>query len=267
MIGLAFPEISPIMFSVGPLALRWYSMAYLAGILFAWFWVKRNVAKYDWGLSNKNLEDLAFYLTIGIIVGGRLGYVLFYGGENNPFFRNPLMILQLWKGGMSFHGGIGGVILAMYLYARKINYSFLKMADIIAPAATVGIFLGRIANFINDELWGRVTEVPWAVRFPSGGYLARHPSQLYEAALEGLLMFIILNIMLNIKWFRDRTGFISATFALLYAAFRTIIEQFREPDVQLGFIFGSMTMGQLLCVPLVIAGVWVIVRSLKIKQA
>lgn len=263
MVGLDFPNISPVIFSIGPIALRWYSVAYLVGILFVWFMVKRNVKKYDMGLTDQNIGDLAFYATIGIIVGGRLGYVLFYGGQNNPFFQNPLTIFEIWKGGMSFHGGIAGVIFATLWYSYKINYPFLKIMDIIAPFAPVGLFLGRITNFINDELWGRVTDVAWAVKFPSGGYLPRHPSQLYEAMLEGVLMFVVLNIMWNIKWVRERTGIIAGTFAVLYAIFRTFVEQYREPDAQLGFYFGSLTMGQLLSIPLVIAGVWAIWKGLR----
>ncbi|MDR1694739.1 MAG: prolipoprotein diacylglyceryl transferase [Lactobacillaceae bacterium] len=265
MIGLAFPNISPEIFSIGFFSVRWYSMAYLLGILFAWFMVKRNVKKYDWGLTDENLSDLAFYATMGMVAGGRLGYVLFYGGEPNPFWENPALILQLWKGGMSFHGGIAGVIFAVLWYSYKIKYPFLKIMDIIAPFAPIGLFLGRLTNFINDELWGRVTTVPWAVRFPNGGYLPRHPSQLYEAMLEGVVMFLILNILWNIKWTREKTGFISGTFAILYTLFRVIVEQYREPDAHIGFVLGSMTMGQLLSVPLILAGIWAIYKSFKTK--
>lgn len=263
MIGFSFPDISPVMLEIGPIVLRWYSMAYLLGILFSWFMVKRFVAKYNYGLTKENLADLAFYITIGIIVGGRLGYVLFYGGKDNPFFENPLYILEIWKGGMSFHGGILGVIVAMYWYARKIKYPFLKMTDVIVPTVPFGIFLGRIANFINGELWGRVTDVPWAVRFPAGGYEPRHPSQIYEAFLEGLVLYIVLNILFSKKWVRERVGFTSAMFIILYTVFRMFVELFREPDVHMGYFFGFMTMGQLLSIPFLLAAIYVIWRPAK----
>lgn len=263
MIGFDFPNISPIIFAIGPFAIRWYSMAYLVGILMAWFLTKRYVKKYNIGLTDDNLGDLAFYCTLGIIIGGRLGYVLFYGGEDNPFVKNPLMVFEIWKGGMSFHGGVAGVAFAVLFYAHKIKYSFLEMMDVIVPSVPIGVFLGRLTNFVNDELWGRVTDVSWAVRFPNGGFLPRHPSQLYEAMLEGVVMFIILNILWNIKWVRERTGFVSGMFVLLYALFRSIVEQYREPDAQLGFFFGAITMGQLLSIPLVLAGVWGIYHGIK----
>ena len=256
MIGLDFPDISPIIFSIGPLSIRWYSMAYLFGIIIAWLLIKRNVKKYNLPLSKENLEDLVFYITLGIIIGGRLGYVLFYG--SNTFLHNPLSILEVWKGGMSFHGGVLGVIIASYLFAKKIKYKFLGITDLIVLYAPIGIFFGRITNFINDELWGRVTDVAWAVRFPNGGYLPRHPSQLYEAFFEGIIMFIILNWLWKYKNIRERQGFISALFITLYGLFRISMEQFREPDAQLGFFFGSLTMGQILSIPLIIVGISII---------
>ena len=258
--GLEFPNISPIIFSIGPVAVRWYSMAYLAGIVLAWVLVLRNIKKYNINLTKENIEDLAFYATLGIILGGRLGYVLFYGGDT--FLKNPLYILEIWKGGMSFHGGILGVIIAVYLFSRKIKWPFLAVTDLVVLYAPIGIFLGRLANFANDELWGRVTDVAWAVRFPNGGYLPRHPSQIYEALTEGLLMLLILNILWRKEWVRSRTGFVSAVFALCYGAFRMAMEQFREPDAQLGFLFGYITMGQLLSIPLIIAGLYVIFKPL-----
>ena len=256
--GLAFPDISPIAFSIGPLAIRWYSLAYLFGIAAAWVLVLRNVKKYNLPFTKQNIEDLAFYIILGVILGGRLGYVIFYGGDT--FWRNPLHILEIWKGGMSFHGGIAGVILAIWLFARKYKYKFLQVADLVALYTPIGIFFGRIANFINDELWGRVTDVPWAVRFPKGGYLPRHPSQLYEAFFEGLVMLVVLNLLWRKQWVRERTGFIAAMFALMYGSFRIFMEQFREPDAQLGFYFGSVTMGQMLSVPLILAALYVLFK-------
>lgn len=261
MIGLAFPEISPIIFSIGPLAIRWYSMAYLFGIVIGWWLINRNVKANSLGLSKADVEDLVFYLTIGIIVGGRLGYAIFYGGAE--MWLKPWHLLEIWKGGMSFHGGVIGVIIATYLFAKKIKYSFLGLTDLIVLYAPIGIFLGRLANFINDELWGRVTNVAWAVRFPSGGYLPRHPSQLYEACLEGLLMFVILNCLWMLPKVRERKGVVSALFVILYGCFRTIVEQFREPDAQLGFFFGSVTMGQMLSLPLVLFGAIVLWKSFR----
>ncbi|MFV0626267.1 MAG: prolipoprotein diacylglyceryl transferase [Alphaproteobacteria bacterium] len=261
MIGLDFPQISPIMFSIGPLAIRWYSMAYLAGILIGWFIVSKYVKKYDIGFTKTDLEDLAFYVTLGVVLGGRLGYVFFYGGEENLFFKNPLHIFEIWKGGMSFHGGIIGVITAIYIYARNRKFSFFKVSDLVCLVVPIGILFGRIANFINDELWGRVTNVAWAVKFPNGGYLPRHPSQLYESFLEGFVMLIVLNLLWRKQYIRERHGIISALFVLLYALFRAFVEQYREPDAQIGFLFGHITMGQLLSVPFVLVGLYVIYKK------
>lgn len=264
MTGLAYPEISPIIFSIGPLAVRWYSMAYLIGIISAWLLVKRQVRIYNIPLTKENLDDLVFDVTLGIILGGRLGYVLFYGGS--MFWENPLQIFAIWNGGMSFHGGIIGVIIAIWYFAYKIKMPFLKVTDLVVLYVPIGIFLGRLANFVNDELWGRVTDVAWAVRFPHGGYLPRHPSQLYEACAEGIGMFIILNVLWRYKWVREKTGFVSGMFACLYALFRMSMEQFREPDAQLGFFFGSITMGQMLSLPFLLIGAWVICRAVKLSK-
>ena len=261
MTGLAYPEISPIIFSIGPVAIRWYSMAYLVGIISAWLLVKRQVRIYHIPLTKTNLEDLVFDVTMGIILGGRLGYVLFYG--NSVFWEHPLQILAIWNGGMSFHGGIIGVILAIWYFSYRIKIPFLKITDLAVLYAPIGIFLGRLANFVNDELWGRVTDVAWAIRFPNGGYLPRHPSQIYEALAEGVAIFVILNILWRFKWVRERTGFVSGAFGALYAIMRMSMEQFREPDQQLGFFFNSITMGQMLSLPFLIAGVWVMVRAVK----
>lgn len=263
MTGLAYPDISPVIFQIGPFALRWYSMAYLAGILLGWFLVVKRAKKYHLSLSKADIEDLVFYFTLGVILGGRLGYVLFYG--TGQFLQNPAEILKIWHGGMSFHGGIAGVIIALYLAARKIKYPFLKVTDLASPLVPFGIFFGRLANFVNDELWGRVTDVVWAVRFPNGGYLPRHPSQLYEACLEGIVLAVILNLMWCSKRCRERTGLISSVFLLGYAAFRTFLEQFREPDAQLGFFWNYVTMGQILSLPATLIGVYLLVRALLAK--
>ena len=256
MIGLEYPQISPIAFAIGPFVVRWYSLAYLFGILAAWFLVNRNIKKYNLSLSKENIEDLVFYVTLGIILGGRLGYVLFYGTEE--FWRHPLQIFAVWKGGMSFHGGVLGVILAVFLFARKIKYSFLGITDLVVLYAPIGIFLGRLANFVNDELWGRVTDVPWAVRFPSGGGLPRHPSQLYEAFFEGIVMFVLLNCLWRLPKVRQHQGTVSALFVLLYGVFRISMEQFRQPDAHMGFFFFNLTMGQILSFPLMALGLIVL---------
>lgn len=254
MIGLAYPEISPIIFQAGPFALRWYSMAYLVGILVAWWLAAKRIKKYQIALTKNNLEDIVFYFTLGIVLGGRLGYVLAYG--SGQFWRNPLEIFAVWHGGMSFHGGIIGVIIAMLLAAHKLKFPFLRITDLTAPLVPIGIFLGRLANFVNDELWGRVTNVAWAVRFPHGGYLPRHPSQLYEACLEGICLFIVLNLLWQNKWCRERKGFISGAFLFGYGLCRLFVEQFREPDEQLGFLWGGLTMGQLLSLPAFVGGLY-----------
>ncbi len=261
MTGLIYPEISPIAFSLGPIDIRWYSLAYLCGILAAWFLLLHNNDKNRLGYTRQQIEDLAFYVTLGIIIGGRLGYAIFYGGAE--MWLKPWRLLELWKGGMSFHGGIAGVIGAVWLFAGKYQYKFLTITDLVVLYTPIGMFLGRIANFINDELWGRETDVPWAVRFPNGGYVPRHPSQLYEAFFEGIIIFIVLNWLWRYAKIRNNSGVVSAVFVLLYGLFRILMEQFRQPDAQLGFFFGHITMGQMLSVPLIIMGLWVLILKLK----
>ncbi len=253
MIGFEFPEISPIFFSIGGFAVRWYSMAYLCGIVAAWFLISKMAVKYDLGLNKQQIEDAVFFTTIGIIAGGRLGYVLFYGRDF--FWEHPWQIFALWHGGMSFHGGaLGAVLGLLYMsYSRKV--SFWLLTDLAALFAPIGIFLGRLANFVNDELWGRVTDVPWAVRFPSGGYLPRHPSQLYEAFAEGIVIFIVLNLLWRYPAVRQRQGIVSSLFVILYGFFRIVLEFFRQPDAQLGFFFNWLTMGQLLSLPVLLFGI------------
>lgn len=256
-----FPNISPVALSIGPFALRWYALAYLIGILSAWFLTKRNIEKHHIDITDAQLDDLVFYTTLGIILGGRLGYVLFYGKAY--FWYNPMEIFAVWHGGMSFHGGIAGVILALYYFARKTKLPFLKITDLVALYVPIGIFLGRLTNFINDELWGRVTTVPWAVKFPNGGYIPRHPSQIYEALSEGVLMFIILNILWRKEFVRNHYGIISSVFLLVYTLSRLCMEFFREPDEQIGFIFGQATLGQLLSIPFLLVGLYVLNKSVR----
>lgn len=252
MIGLEFPQISPIIFSIGAFSVRWYSMAYLCGIVATWMLILYFVKKYNLGLTKQQVEDSIFFATVGIILGGRLGYVLFYGRDF--FLEHPAQIFGIWHGGMSFHGGaLGAVIGLLYAsYSRKVN--FWLLTDLVALFAPIGIFWGRIANFVNDELWGRVTDVPWAVRFPSGGNLPRHPSQLYEAFAEGLVILFVLNCLWQIKAVRERRGIVSALFVIMYGIFRCSLEYFRQPDAQIGFLWGGFTMGQYLSLPVVCFG-------------
>ncbi|MBP3687782.1 MAG: prolipoprotein diacylglyceryl transferase [Alphaproteobacteria bacterium] len=259
-----FPDISPIVFSIGPFSLRWYALAYLAGIISAWVLIKNNIVKYDLQISNACLDDMVFYTTLGIILGGRIGYVLCYG--KGYFLENPFEIFAVWHGGMSFHGGIVGVIAGLFYFAKKAKLPFLKVTDLVALYTPIGIFLGRIANFVNGELWGRVTDVAWAVKFPEGGYLPRHPSQIYEALSEGVLLFIVLNLLWRKQYVREHTGMISGIFLIFYAISRMCMEFFREPDRQIGFIAGHITMGQMLSLPFLLLGVYVLHLSLKSKD-
>ncbi|MBR1915630.1 MAG: prolipoprotein diacylglyceryl transferase [Alphaproteobacteria bacterium] len=265
MNGLTYPLISPVMMHIGFIDIRWYSLAYLFGIVAAWFLILKNIKKYKIDLTKPQIDDFIFNITLGIILGGRIFYVLFYNFE--MFLSSPLEIFALWHGGMSFHGGLFGAILGIWYSAKKFKCPFLLLSDLAALYTPIGLFLGRLANFINDELWGRVADVPWAVRFPSGGYLPRHPSQIYEAVLEGLMLLIVLNFLWRYDWVRKRHGFISGVFLTGYAVFRIFIENFREPDAQLGFIFSQITMGQILSLPILAAGIFIIFRAYKKTSA
>ncbi len=265
MTGLAYPNISPVLFSLGPVDIRWYSLAYLAGIIAAWFLIYKNIKKYNLPITRVALDDMIFNITLGIILGGRIFYVLFYNFE--MFRENPLEIFALWHGGMSFHGGLTGAISGLLYSAKKMKYPFFGLSDLAALYTPIGLFLGRLANFVNDELWGRQTDLPWAVRFPSGGYLPRHPSQLYEAALEGILLFTLLNILWRYEWVRKTKGFISGLFLIVYGLSRMFVECFREPDKQLGFVFSQITMGQLLSAPFLIAGFVILYGAWKKSSA
>lgn len=258
---IEFPDISPVAFYIGPFALRWYAISYLAGIVSAWILIRHNVKKYNISMSSTQVDDLIFYATLGIILGGRFGYVFCYG--KGYFWQNPLEIFAVWQGGMSFHGGVIGVICSLFYFSYKEKCSFFKITDLAALYTPIGIFFGRIANFVNGELWGRVTDVGWAVKFPDGGYLPRHPSQIYEALSEGVFMFIVLNLLWRHRYVREHTGFVSSVFLILYASCRICMEFFREPDRQIGFIFGQITMGQLLSVPFLVLGLYILYRSIK----
>jgi phosphatidylglycerol---prolipoprotein diacylglyceryl transferase len=263
---LTFPEIDPVLIQIGPFTLRWYALAYIAGILIGWLYARAIIAsKRLWGgpapMTVADFDDFVLWVTLGVILGGRIGYVLFYNPAH--FAANPLEIVKLWNGGMSFHGGFLGVVIAVALFSRRRGIPFLSLADVTCAVYPLGHFLGRIANFINGELWGRISDVPWAMVFPNAGPFPRHPSQLYQAALEGLLLFVV------IAWFMHRgalkrPGLVTGIFAIGYALARCFCELFREPDPQLGFLWGGLTMGMLLSIPLLLAGigfVWHALRS------
>jgi phosphatidylglycerol---prolipoprotein diacylglyceryl transferase len=265
---IILPFFDPSIITIGPLAIRWYSLAYIIGIFAVWFLLKKfgqNSNKKDNILSKEALDDWFVWAVLGILIGGRLGYVFFY---NLSFYaQNPLQALAVWQGGMSFHGGLLGAIASMFLFAKKYQINFLKLTDILSIGAPIGLFLGRIANFINLELYGRVTDSKWGMIFPNASPLPRHASQLYEAFLEGLLLFIILFSLAKFTQIRNKAGFLSGLFLVLYAAARTFIEQFREPDAHIGLLLGGqITMGQILSLPIAALGVFVIFKSLKPQQ-
>jgi len=256
---LTFPQIDPIAIHIGAFGIRWYSLAYIAGIMFGWWVVAREHKRRPVpNLSPKALDDMVMWAVIGIVLGGRLGYVLFY--KPDYYFAHANEILHLWEGGMSFHGGLVGTILAFWLFCRKFHIRFLALTDLLACAAPIGLFFGRLANFINGELWGRVTDSPLGMIFPRGGVTPRHPSQLYEAAMEGLILFIIMMVLLKCTRARDKPGLLSGVFIAGYALARMIAEHFREPDEFLGYILGMFTMGQLLCLPMLAGGLYLIFR-------
>ena len=256
---LPYPNIDPVALDLGFLQIHWYGLMYLVGIGGAWFLASRRLHAFDPTWSKEKLSDLVFWVAMGVIVGGRLGYVLFY--DLPAYIANPLLILEVWKGGMSFHGGLIGVMLATLWFARRNGKSFFELMDFIAPLVPIGLGAGRIGNFINAELWGKVTDVPWAMVFPTGGPEPRHPSQLYQFALEGVALFVIL-------WVYSRkprpTMAVSGLFAVCYGIFRFIVEFVRVPDAQLGYLaWGWLTMGQVLCVPMILAGLGLIAYAYK----
>ncbi len=269
---LQFPAFDPVLVSFGPFQIRWYALAYIAGILLGWVYSRALIRNERlWGgpapLTLVAFDDFVLWVTLGIILGGRTGYVLFYNPAH--FLEHPLEALQLWKGGMSFHGGFAGCVVAVVLFARRRGISILSLGDLTCATGTIGLFLGRIANFINGELWGRPTDVPWGMVFPGGGPVPRHPSQLYEAALEGLVLCGVLWLFMRFGALK-RPGLVIGAFAVGYSIARIICELFREPDPQLGFLWKGLTMGMLLSVPLMLTGFAFIAAALKrppLKQA
>ena len=262
---IPYPALDPVLVHIGPFAVRWYALAYIVGILMGWVYARALIRSETlWGgkapMTVLDFDDFVLWVTLGIILGGRTGYVLFY---NLPHFAaHPIEIVQLWNGGMSFHGGFAGCVIAVVVFARRRGISILSLGDITCAVGPIGLFLGRLANFINGELWGRPTDVPWAMVFPGGGPLPRHPSQLYEATLEGLVLFVVLAVLMRAGALK-RPGLIIGAFAMVYAIARSFSEFFREPDAQLGFLWGGATMGQLLSIPLFFAGVGFVTYALK----
>lgn len=258
---LTFPTIDPVIFQIGPIALRWYSLAYMIGIVGGWWYLgvlDRCTSPF---FTTEQRDDVILWAIAGVILGGRFGYVLFY--NFGYFVQNPMEIVQVWQGGMSFHGGVIGVTLAFWLYARRNAMHWVPLMDRIACVTPIGLFFGRIANFINGELYGRTTDAYFGMVFPSGGALPRHPSQLYEAALEGLVVGLILWFMATQRHALGFAGRCSGIFLSGYGISRFMVEYVREPDAHLGFIFASFSMGQLLCIPMIACGVWLIIRSAK----
>ncbi len=260
---IPFPEIDPVAVAIGPFAIRWYALSYVASLLLGW-WVARQLCRYDglWGrrppLNDQGVDDFLLYMACGIVLGGRLGYVLFY----NPAYyaANPLEAFALWHGGMSFHGGLIGCTLALFLLGRRYKASALELFDLGAAVAPIGLFFGRVANFVNGELWGRTTDVAWAMVFPLAGPEPRHPSQIYQAALEGLALFTIVMIAVRLGGLK-RPGFVSGVFLIGYGIFRSVGEYFRQPDAHIGFLAGGLTMGTLLSLPMIALGAVILVRA------
>ena len=260
VMGLDFPAIHSVAFSIGPLPIRWYALAYLSGFLLGWrYALYLATLDKDTPPTKDHVDDFLPWTIIGVILGGRIGYVLFY--QFDLYFASPLEALKVWHGGMSFHGGALGVITALILYPYIKKIPHMRLADIVCACIPVGLFFGRIANFVNGELYGRAAELPWAVKFPAGGYIPRHPSQLYEAGLEGLVLFLILFVMMRTDSIRNRPGIVSGAFLLGYGVFRSIVELFREPDEQIGLIMGSVSMGQILSAPMMAAGALLILYA------
>ncbi|MCG8356516.1 MAG: prolipoprotein diacylglyceryl transferase [Kiloniellales bacterium] len=260
---IPFPAIDPVLVEIGPFAIRWYALAYIAGLILGWRYCRRLAARPGSQLAPEAFDDFLLWATLGVVLGGRLGYVFFY--KPGHFLMNPQEILLIWQGGMSFHGGLIGVLVTIGLFARKQGVHYFTLADIVACATPIGLFFGRIANFINGELFGRASDVPWAMVFPHGGPAPRHPSQLYEAVLEGLVLFLVLLALSRRGWL-ERPGALSGVFLIGYGLARILVEFFREPDAHLGFLFGPVTMGQLLSLPLAVVGLLILLWARGLRR-
>ena len=259
MFAIAFPAIDPVAVEIGPLAIRWYALAYVAGILIGWRYMVILTRRWPAGVTPRDIDDFVLWATLGIVLGGRLGYVLFY--RPGDYVADPLSAFALWQGGMSFHGGLCGVVLAAILFAWRRGIPWLSLGDLVGAAAPIGLFFGRLANFVNGELYGRPSAVPWGMVFPGAGPEPRHPSQLYEAALEGLVLFAVCAAAVFFARGLERAGLVSGVFLAGYGLARIVAELFRQPDAHLGFLIGGATMGQLLSIPVLIAGLWLIRRA------
>lgn len=258
---LIYPNINPVAFHINTWPVYWYGLMYLFGFLAGWGLLSLRIRVSSRGFNSEQISDVVFFTALGAIIGGRVGYMLFY--DWHAFFSNPLLVFQTWKGGMSFHGGVLGVVVALIFYANKVKKPLLELTDLVIPVIPIGLGAGRIGNFINGELWGRVTDVSWGMLFPGAGPLPRHPSQLYEFALEGVVLFIILWAYSNKP---KPVGAISGLFAISYGLFRCFIEFFREPDQQIGFIAGWLTEGQLLSLPLIVVGIILMTWAFKSRE-
>ncbi|MBN9543330.1 MAG: prolipoprotein diacylglyceryl transferase [Alphaproteobacteria bacterium] len=250
-------NINPVLIDFGTLKLTYYGLAYAIGIILG-VWQLKKINKKEGLTSDKNIDDIVVYSIVGIILGGRLGYVFFY--KPMEYLSDPIDIFKTWEGGMSFHGGLIGLILGIFLYCKKYKIQLWKMADAIVLVGPIGLFLGRIANFINGELFGRPTDGSWGVIFPYGGKIPRHPSQLYEAFLEGVVLYTLLNVLYYKTDIYKKQKALSGAFLIGYGIFRSIAELFREPDLHIGYI-GNLTMGQILCIPMIIAGIYLVLKS------
>lgn len=258
---LAYPRIDPVFLQIGPVALHWYGLAYVAGILCGWLYGRHLVMKASlWPngvspITAEQIDDFILWITAGIILGGRLGSVLFYDFQR--YLKDPLDIFAVWEGGMSFHGGLIGVVLAIAGFTWKNRVPILSLIDVVAASVPFGLFFGRVANFINDELWGAPTHMPWAMIFPNGGDIPRHPSQLYEALLEGVVLWLVLRVLTHRFGMLGRPRFVGSVFIALYGAMRIFVEFFRIPDVQLGYLYGGwLTMGMVLSTPMLLVAAW-----------
>ncbi|WP_161784912.1 prolipoprotein diacylglyceryl transferase [Hoeflea sp. BAL378] len=263
---MAFPDIDPVIFAIGPVQVRWYGLAYVIGILLGWRYARKLVENEKlWPASGPrmtalDIDDFLLWATVGIVAGGRIGYILFY--DFAAVSANPVRALEIWNGGMSFHGGLLGTLVAMLLFAHKRSIPVFNLFDVVCAVVPVGLFFGRLANFINSELWGKLTDAPWAFVFPTGGPFPRHPTQLYEAALEGLLLLSVLAWQIYRRQALKHRGLIAGIFVSGYALSRIFVEFFREPDIQIGYLAGGwLTMGMVLSLPMLAVGLWAVATA------
>lgn len=269
---LPYPQIDPVIFSIGPVSIHWYGVAYVVGILLGWLYARSLIsddrlwARGQRRMTKEHLDDFLLWAAVGIVLGGRIGYVVFY--DLDRVIQDPIRAIQIWNGGMSFHGGLIGTTLAIAIFARSRGINVWQLCDVIAACVPIGLFFGRIANFINDELWGRMSDVPWAMIFPTGGPYPRHPSQLYEAGLEGIVLFLVLRLLTQRYHTLAKPRFTTGAFVAGYALCRIFVEFFREPDVQLGYLFGDwLTMGMLLSLPMLAIGIWAMATARPARPA